>query len=189
MANVLNITTKQYLECVNTPDYDPTVWIINPDLSAVSGVDQMYWYINTDLTVTPMTTDQINAAYLTTTIAAKQSAVTDCLNNTIFQNGFTYSGHLFDCNIQAQQNVTAMVTACSGLTTYPSGFAWRTKTNSFMSLPTLTSLVAFGMTMMNYVEECYAASWYIKDAIGTMTDVATINAYDITSGWPNPVIS
>lgn len=45
MANVLNRTTKQYLISVNTPDFDPSQWIINPDLSAVGSFSSQYWVI------------------------------------------------------------------------------------------------------------------------------------------------
>lgn len=45
MANVLNRTTKQYLTSVNTPDFDPALWIINPDLSTVGGFAPVYWNI------------------------------------------------------------------------------------------------------------------------------------------------
>lgn len=38
MCNVLNKTTLQYLESVNTPDYPTADWIINPDMSEVEGV-------------------------------------------------------------------------------------------------------------------------------------------------------
>ena len=45
MANVLNKTTKVYLQSVNTPEYPETDWIINPDLSAVVGIPSCYWRI------------------------------------------------------------------------------------------------------------------------------------------------
>ncbi len=45
MANVLNKTTKVYLQSVNTPEYSEAEWIINPDLSSVSGVPTCYWKI------------------------------------------------------------------------------------------------------------------------------------------------
>lgn len=37
----------QYLESVNTPDYPEADWVINPDLSAVEGVPQGYWVLET----------------------------------------------------------------------------------------------------------------------------------------------
>lgn len=51
MANVVNRTTVQYLQFVNTPDYDPTSWIINPDLSALASVPQKYWKVVGDTVV------------------------------------------------------------------------------------------------------------------------------------------
>lgn len=48
MATVLNRTTKQYLESVNTPDYPAAQWIHNPNLSAVQGWPSKYWTISGD---------------------------------------------------------------------------------------------------------------------------------------------
>lgn len=45
MANVLNRRTKAYLRSVNTPDYDTSDWMINPDLSQVEGIAQKYWVL------------------------------------------------------------------------------------------------------------------------------------------------
>lgn len=46
MADVFNRTTGQYLKSVNTPDFDVADWIINPDLSAVTGQPVKYWIID-----------------------------------------------------------------------------------------------------------------------------------------------
>ena len=54
MSSVVNKTTFQYIQYVNTPDYDPTDWLINPDLSAVAGLDPMYWKVVAGAVV-PMT--------------------------------------------------------------------------------------------------------------------------------------
>lgn len=48
MASVLNRTTKQLLNSVNTPEYNPKDWIIKPDLSLVKGVDPKFWVIEGD---------------------------------------------------------------------------------------------------------------------------------------------
>lgn len=48
MASVLNRTTKEYRDSVNTPDFPALDWIINPDLSAVRGFDSRYWIITGD---------------------------------------------------------------------------------------------------------------------------------------------
>jgi hypothetical protein len=49
MASVLHRTTKQFLQSVNTPDYPVLDWIIEPDLSAVTGFDSKYWTITGDV--------------------------------------------------------------------------------------------------------------------------------------------
>ena len=35
MANVINRTTYEYLESVNTPDYSEVDWLHDPDVSAL----------------------------------------------------------------------------------------------------------------------------------------------------------
>jgi hypothetical protein len=46
MANVLNRTTLEYRASVNTADYPPSDWLINPDLSAVAGLDPAFWIVD-----------------------------------------------------------------------------------------------------------------------------------------------
>ena len=51
MSNIINRTQRNdqgaliYLESVNTPDYSTDDWLINPDLSGVSGVAEKYWKV------------------------------------------------------------------------------------------------------------------------------------------------
>jgi len=53
MANVVNRTAVplQILYSVNTPDYDPADWIINPDLSILDTVPLKYCKVSGDLIV------------------------------------------------------------------------------------------------------------------------------------------
>ena len=60
MADVLNRTTLQYLQSVNTPDYPVGDWVISPDLSAVAGVPQKYWKLTGDI-VSEMTQPEKDA--------------------------------------------------------------------------------------------------------------------------------
>lgn len=60
MSNVLNRTTLQYLQSVNTPDYPIGDWVINPDLSGVVGVPQKYWKLTGDV-VSEMTQPEKDA--------------------------------------------------------------------------------------------------------------------------------
>lgn len=45
MATVVNKVTLEVRDSVNTPDYDPAEWLINPDLSAVQDFPSKYWTI------------------------------------------------------------------------------------------------------------------------------------------------
>lgn len=46
MASVFHRTDGIYFPSVNTPDFDPATWIINPDTTAVAGQPTKYWIID-----------------------------------------------------------------------------------------------------------------------------------------------
>ncbi len=45
VSSVIHRSTGEFRPSVNTPDYSPLEWIINPDLSNVSKVPQKYWKV------------------------------------------------------------------------------------------------------------------------------------------------
>lgn len=79
MADVLNRTTKQYLQSVNTPDFDPADWIINPDLTAVAGQPVRYWLIAGDTVslADQSTRDAIDAALAADREATQKESAKD----------------------------------------------------------------------------------------------------------------
>lgn len=77
MATVLNRTTKELIDSANTPDYPLANWIINPNLSAVSGFASKYWIITGDA-VTLMSSAQRAAVD-----AAELTAARDAIANQI----------------------------------------------------------------------------------------------------------
>lgn len=60
MSTVLNKVTMELLASVNTPDYPPESFIINPDLKAVAGIEPKYWKIDKGQVV-PMDTAEKTA--------------------------------------------------------------------------------------------------------------------------------
>lgn len=76
MANVVNRTAVplQILYSVNTPDYDPADWIINPDLTILDTVPLKYCKVSGDLIVemTPAEKAVVDAAELA---AAKTTGI------------------------------------------------------------------------------------------------------------------
>jgi hypothetical protein len=64
--DVLNRTTKQYIQSANTPDYPTADWIHGPDMSAVVGFQSKYWVITGDVVslMTPAQRSALDAAEL-----------------------------------------------------------------------------------------------------------------------------
>lgn len=99
MASVLNRTTMVYLISVNTPDYDPADWLVNPDTTPVVGVPVYYWKLTGDV-LSEMTVEEKEVVdtsregeknFLVATYTANKSLDKE----TWYQNddgGGTYSG-------------------------------------------------------------------------------------------------
>lgn len=80
MADVLHRATKQHLLSVNTPDFDPGVWIINPDLTGLFNrptriylVPLKYWKIEGDAVseMSQAEKDAVDAALTSTQVGDK----------------------------------------------------------------------------------------------------------------------
>lgn len=67
------------LYSVNTPDYPVGEWIINPDLSALAGVAQLYWKLSGDAVVamTQAERDSVDAAQAAAQAAALEAQLKD----------------------------------------------------------------------------------------------------------------
>jgi len=82
MANVINRTTLEYRTSVSTGRFDTADWIINPDLSALSGIDKKYWKVVGD-TVVEMTQPEKDAVDATDLAAAKTARIEEVDNNSV----------------------------------------------------------------------------------------------------------
>jgi hypothetical protein len=91
MANVLQRTTLELRFSVNTPDYDSSIWIINPDLSNVVGVPKRYWKIvgNTISEMNQSEKDAVDSALLPSIKAQKKSSLRTVAERLIFNQGYT----------------------------------------------------------------------------------------------------
>lgn len=77
MSEVINRTTLELKDSVNTPDYPVAQWIINPDLSGVASVPKKYWKIVGDNVeeMTQAEKDVVDAAEAAADKAAKEARV------------------------------------------------------------------------------------------------------------------
>lgn len=101
MATVVNRTTKEVLYSVNTPNYDPADWVINPDLSSVSGLDTRYWKITGD-TISPMNASEREAVDASLSSQDKATKIEE-LKNTV-DNFLPAQGY----NIEHQQAIQSL---------------------------------------------------------------------------------
>lgn len=107
MATVLNRTTLELLTSVNTPDYDPAAWLINPDLFAVENLPRDEWVVDGD-TVRPATEPEMLTIVANRLQAAKEAkcAVIDANSQTIVTSGVQVApGILASTSLAASQNL------------------------------------------------------------------------------------
>jgi hypothetical protein len=170
MASVLNRTTKVYYESVNTPDYPESEWIINPDITALTGVPTKHWKIEPDDTVVEMTEaekvaydDEIEYGPMTLEeMLDDKTKDINIFRDNMINGGYTFDGNIYDSGNDARANVTAVSTAIANGLPIPPNFTWRTKNNYNVPMDA-TKIVTFGIMMMNWVSTVYGVSWYHKD--------------------------
>jgi hypothetical protein len=102
--------------------------------------------------------------------------------------GFTFNGIVYDSDDSARQNVTGACTLALVLLgqqlDFPEGFTWRTQDNDNTPM-NASSVISMALTLGNYVTTCYGVSWYHKANIDAMTDINTLQNYDVMTGWPS----
>lgn len=76
MSNALNRVSLQLKSSVNTPDFPADEWVINPDMSAVEGVDNKYWKLNGDI-VSEMNPAEKDAVDLAASETAKDATIAE----------------------------------------------------------------------------------------------------------------
>lgn len=112
MGYVVNRTTGEYLQSVNEPDYDPGDWLINPDLSPVSGVPERHWKVETDA-VAEMT--DAEKAVIDKPI---RRAEIDAKTSELIGEGVVEDAKTISLSQEAQTNWVSLHIAASGLS-YP----------------------------------------------------------------------
>lgn len=94
-------------------------------------------------------------------------------------------GHFWDTAERGRANVSGMVAGLAAGVPLPQGFVWRSKNN--VNVPfTAQMLVGLGAYTLQFVNQVYGASWYIKSQIDTLTTLEAVDNFNIRShpGWP-----
>ena len=109
MGNVLHRQTKVYLTSVNTPDYDPADWLVNPSLP--DGVPPERWVVDGDTVrgPNPQEAAAFDAADLQAAKRAKIAAI-DARTSEIVQSGVEVApGKIVGTTLPATQNLQNLV--------------------------------------------------------------------------------
>jgi hypothetical protein len=78
---------------------------------------------------------------------------------------------------------TAQMAALSKMSASAFSIDWRLADDSMVTLDA-DGFIAVSAGVMEHVKDCYAHSWTLKAAVEAAEDDATIDAIDVTAGWP-----
>jgi len=181
MATLFDINSKNVYYNVDIPN-DTTNMLVNPDLTPVAGLDAMFWAVNTDNTLRSMTTAEIDAVYLASSISNQCDAVT-AYRDIIMYGGFIYNTVPYDSDAQSIANIcgTQLFIASGG--TLPSNFVWRASDNSYQAYNNST-FSGFYFGSVDWLLTVYSVSWTHKANIAALTHYADVMSYDYKTGWP-----
>jgi hypothetical protein len=100
MASVIHKTDRDssgaliQLFSVNTPDYSTNDWVINPDLSAVQGVEKKYWKVTGNSVV------EMNTGEKSTVDSNELTAAKTARKLALREEGWTYIEGRYDAGTQ-----------------------------------------------------------------------------------------
>jgi hypothetical protein len=191
MANVLNRKTKLYLESVNTPEYDPAEWLINPDVSALSDIPSSFWEITEDDQVIACSENnriayQIQAPFQGLTLEAAIRLKMDMVNalrDEKLNGGWLYNGEHYDSDAISRSNMNGVMTLIGTGYILPDGFTFRAKNNTDVPYHNDTFRTFYQASCV-WVEMVYKTSWYYKGVIKNLTSIPDIANFDFSQGWP-----
>jgi hypothetical protein len=164
-----------------------------PDLSAHPTLaSQPIGAVPTGSTTGYMFDASFNAAPYVLSLADQQRVkllAAQAWQASLIAAGFTFGGALFQIDPDSQGQMAAMGIMALGSITdaagspWPAGFYWVAADNSHVAMDAPT-MYAFGRAVAGYVSACILRLRAIKDAIAAATDQPTLDAIDVTAGYP-----
>lgn len=177
MSSVLNRTTKEFLQSVHEPDYPTSIWIHNPDLSSVVGVDPRYWVVVGNV-ISEMTAAEKDSNYLVT-VQKEKMEIIDQRTRELIEQGFEYpaaSGQILSLSAEMQRTLEGLHQAKDDpAVIYP--IEWNFKDNSGkLALVSAADVGAFYLTALGTVRAHRDAGTALKDSIRTATTIVAVEA-------------
>lgn len=180
MADVINRTTLEQRFSVNTPDFPTSDWIINPDLSGVSGVPQKYWKVVGDTVVEMDAAEKavVDAALLPQAKEAKIAEI-DTRTAELIDQGFEWppaSGIIHSFSLEAQANLLGLELARNDpALVYP--VVWNSKDDgATTSLADATEVHGFYLTALATKRAHLDSGTLLKDQVRAALTIAEVDA-------------
>lgn len=115
-------------------------------------------------------------------LRAEKKAAISALRDQKYGAGFTYQGKTFQCDLEAQKDMTAIMLQFALGNTNPHNGEWRTVDNEAVAMDD-TQVQAFIQGVFAHVYGIKNAAWTHKDNLSNINDRDAIMGYDITEGW------
>jgi len=177
MACVLNRSTFEIRYSTNTPEYGVEDWVINPDLSPVSGVETKYWKLTGDVLseMNQSEKDAVDAACLPACRETKLAAIT-ARTYELISGGFTFATKQFSLSQAAQTQMIGlnMVREDENVT-WP--VVWSTlDDDDCYNIPDAATFYSFYMTAMGTYRYYFDTGATLKASVRAATTIAEVDA-------------
>jgi hypothetical protein len=107
--------------------------------------------------------------------------------NDYMKDKFLYDNVEWDCDDAGRDNINDLYDAVllGGGVVPPQTPTWRDYNNVDRPLASGPYVITMKIAMITHFAMCHMAARYHKEAVGDLTTVEEVNAYNFYSGWPN----
>lgn len=172
-ARLENNIVKEIFEGDSLPEFHPSfVWISDIGDSVSEG-----WVYDGEDFSSPEDLKTIDE------VRIEKIAEVKALRSEKYQSGFVYNEKTFQCDIEAQKDMTAIMVQFLGGATNPHGGAWRASDNESVTMND-SQVQAFIQATFNYVYSVKNTAWTHEENINNLGVKQDILEYNVLSGWP-----
>ncbi len=174
MGSVINRTTYEYLESVNSPSYPTADWLHNPDVSALASVPREYWIVDGS-EVREMTAAEKDSGHLSAHKAEKCAAI-DAKTDELIAQGFVYSDKTFSLSANAQKRIMGIHQVRDDASlSYP--VKWNTIDDAdALELADSAAVHSFYLTALGTYRGHVDGGTSLKDQVRAASTVAAVDA-------------
>jgi hypothetical protein len=169
----------------NDPSFTTDIWILDPDLSAVEGIDPKYWKIVGDI-VSEMSQSEKDAVDAEELYIAKQQAMKQVDNNTrlLIDQGFDFAGYTFPLSAEDQSNFMALKVAYDSGMVGEEGFPYMIST-----IDNVTYMLSYSDASIFFDLCLYHGSYHLQVGRSLKSSIMALTSLDSVVHFSDPRIS